>query len=108
MIFTTKEELILQAQKDGACEEGIKFATSCKSLYEIFETIDKYMRLWCLRKGYEQFADHCDFEKLDGDAWSRLLRYQPQFADHCDWLKLDSLDWSTLLSRQPQFASYRK
>ena len=128
MIFTTKEELIEQANKDGACDKGIKFAKSCKDLQEIFETIDKNMSCWCIIMGYDQFsdycdwgklsgldwrwllseqpqyADHCDWSKLSGDDWSWLLRRHPQFADHCDWLKLDLLDWSWLLISQPQFA----
>ena len=57
MIFTTKEELILQAKKDGACKAGIEFAESCKDLNEIFETINTTMIVWCLMRDYEQCAD---------------------------------------------------
>ena len=46
----------------------------------------------------------CDWEKLNGTSWRRLLCEQPQFADKCDWEKLDGWDWGWLLSRQPQFA----
>ena len=66
MKFTTKEELILQAKKDGACDKGIKFAESCKDLQEILETIDEDMLFWCLQKGYEEFADSCDWETFNG------------------------------------------
>ena len=106
MIFTTKEELILQAKKDDACKAGIIFAASCKDLQEIIDTIDDEMILWCIRHGYYQFADHCDWGKLDGFDWSLLLRDQPQFADHCDWLKLSGEDWSLLLSDKPKLADH--
>ena len=128
MKFANKEELILQAKKDYACDKGIEFAESCKDLQEILETIDIYMLIWCLKQGYEQFADHCDWSKLNGYNWRRLLiskpqysdrcdwsafdgynlswllRYQPQFSDRCDWSKLDGGAWSRLLISQPQFA----
>ena len=104
MKFTTKDELILQAIKDGACDKGIKFANSCKDLHEIIETIDDEMRLWCLIHGYKQFADRCDLSKLSSYSWRQLLSYQPQFADYYDWSKLDGWDWSVLLRRHPQFA----
>ena len=106
MKFTNKDELIEQARKDGACKTGIEFAKSCKDLQEIFETIDKNMLLWCIRKGYEQFTDNCDWSKLNGYDWSYLLRAQPQFVDCCDWDKLIGRDWSRLLEFRPQF-SYR-
>ena len=108
MKFTNKAELIEQAIKDGACDEGIKFAKSCKDLQEIFETIDANMLFWCLTNGYDQFADRYDFEKLDGFDWSRLLSRQPQFADRCDFEKLDYDDLDFLLKSQPQFAKFRK
>lgn len=42
-----------------------------------------------LRKAFENGCDlqniECDWEKLDGEDWSRLLIEQPQFADKCDW-----------------------
>lgn len=34
---------------------------------------------------YPQFAESCDWEKLDRWDWSALLREYPQFADQCDW-----------------------
>ena len=33
-----------------------------------------------------------------------LLVDQPQFADKCDWNKLNSEHWSLLIGEQPQFA----
>ena len=108
MKFTTKEELIAQAIQDDACKAGIKFAKSCKDLQEIFETIDANMLFWCLMRGYEQFAEYCDWAKLDGDDWSNILSRHPQYYESCDWSKLDWWDWSMLLSRQPQFKKYKK
>ena len=55
-----------------------------------------------------EYADKCDWFKLDGWDWSHLLRVQPQFADKCDWSKLNDLDWSMLLRDQPQFAKSQK
>lgn len=78
-----------------------------------------------------EFADACEWEKLDAPDWARLLvvrpqfadrcgkwdsfrghgkalagllSKQPQFADRCDWKQLDDWDWAVLLSGQPQFA----
>ena len=38
-----------------------------------------------LDKGTDLQNIECDWEKLDGEDWSRLLIEQPQFADKCDW-----------------------
>ena len=96
MKFTTKEELIEQAIKDGACYEGIEFAKSCKDLQEIFETIDGDMLRWCLINGYDQFAEHCDLSILDEFDWVRILKFHPKYADHCDWSKLDKFNLGLL------------
>ena len=105
MKFTTKEELIAQAIQDDACYTGIEFANSCKSLNEIFETIDKDMRLWCLRKGYEQFADHAKLNEFNAVNWRLILIDQPQLAEKCDKFNEFSVyDWRWLLSDQPQLA----
>ena len=105
MRFTTKDELIEQAIFDGACDKGIEFAKSCKDLQEIFDTIDYNMSWWCLRKGYDQFADRFNWKKLDGWSWASLLSIQPKFSDRCDWEKLDAADWCCLLRHQPQLDS---
>ena len=57
-----------------------------------------------LKKGNDFQNIECDWEKLDGKDWSRLLSKQPQFADKCDWKKLKGDDWQKLLEAQPQFA----
>ena len=44
----------------------------------------------------EQSADaskEIDFESLGGEEWAHLLAEQPQYADKCDWSKLDARDW---------------
>ena len=56
-----------------------------------------------------QFADHCDWSKLDeygGAYWRDLLEAQPQFADKCDWSKLDSRNLEELLAARPQLAKF--
>ena len=132
MKFTTKDEFIEQAIKDGAYYKDIRFAKPCKDLQEIFDTIDKFMLRWCLTKGYEQFAEHCDLSVLDsfdlasilenhpqyvdyldlskfnGFRWSFILRFHPQFADRCDWSKLNDYNWNFLLTHQPQLEVYRQ
>ena len=61
-----------------------------------------------LRKAFENGGDlqniECDWEKLDGENWSCLLKHQPLFAGKCDWEKLDGWNWSCLLEDNPQFA----
>jgi len=102
MTFNNLSELIARARKDNACEKGIEFALSCKSLEECIHTIPDHYRLWCLCQGYEQFI--VDGSKLSGLNWRCLLIYQPQFSVHCDWSLLNGADWRYLLSSQPQFA----
>jgi len=57
--FTTKEELIAEWEVNGACEEGKEFNESCEDLQEILETCPLPFRLWRLKRGYIQFAEHC-------------------------------------------------
>jgi hypothetical protein len=69
-----------------------------------------------LLKEQPQFADKCDWSKLDGNNWAYLLRYQPQFADKCDkWHEIEAdgddgdgryypfcAGWDGILEKQPQ------
>lgn len=105
MKFETTDELIEQAEKDGACETGIAWCRD-KELQEVLETIPQGYRLWCLERGYGQFAEYCDWSALDGFDWAHLLLFQPQFAERCDWSKLGGYDWSYFLRAQPQFAGH--
>jgi hypothetical protein len=104
--FETIEQLHQEWRINGACTEGVDFNKSCKTLEEVFETCPLEFRLWRLRKGYLQFAEHCVWTKLDGDDWSLLLYYKPQFAENCNWTKLDGRDWAYLLFKQLQFAEH--
>jgi hypothetical protein len=132
MIFSTKEELIAQAEKDGACPDGLLWAIQQDSLEDILKNIALGCRLWCINQGYDQFSELCDivkFEgfhwryllskppqftelydlrKLDGEAWCYLLAEQPQLAEYCDWTKLSDHDWYYLLELQPELEKYRK
>ena len=88
-VFSSKEELIFQAERDRACEEGLKWAKKQNSLETILKEIPLEYRVWCLEKRYSQFEKDCDWEQLDGWDWSNLLSKQPQFSDRCDWEKLN-------------------
>ncbi len=46
-------------------------------------------------------------ESYDGKDWADLLREHPEFADKCDWSKLNDENWASLLQTQPQLAKYR-
>ena len=101
----TKEEFITLLKEIEACQPAIDW---CQDQHS-FEDIQKCSkgRWWSwLLQAQPQFAEHCDWGKLNGDDWSFLLRKQPQFADNCDWGKLDGDDWSYLLREQPQFAEH--
>jgi hypothetical protein len=78
--FETIEQLHQEWEVNKACPEGVDFNKSCKTLEEVFEKCPLEFRLWRLRKGYLQFAEHCDWSKLKGCDWSYLLSKQPQFA----------------------------
>ena len=53
-----------------------------------------------------EFAERCNWEKLNGSDWVRLLMSQGMFANKCNWSKLDGCDWFNLLSDNPEFAKY--
>ena len=46
-------------------------------------------------------------ESYDGKAWADLLSEHPEFADKCDWSKLDDENWDSLLQAQPQLSKYK-
>ena len=60
--------------------------------------------LTCLLKDPERYAPVCNWDKLGGSHWARLLVFQPQLAVHCDWTKLRGRSWVTLIIMEPQFA----
>jgi hypothetical protein len=80
-----------------------EFSVRCKS-WDLFNGTD-WAGLLC---DQPQFADKCDWSKLDAHNWCSLLCSQPQFADKCDWSKLDAHNWCSLLCSQPQFAKHCK
>ena len=43
-------------------------------------------------------------ERMTGWDWATLLRHSPQFANQCNWGKLEGGDWPLLLSARPEFA----
>ena len=55
-----------------------------------------------------QFANQCNWDKLDGHAWPLLLSARPEFADKCHcwdkFSKYSNWNWARLLESQPQFA----
>jgi len=104
--FDTLEELHAEWEVNGACREGEEFNHSCKTLQEVFEKCPLNFRLWRLRHGYAQFAEHCPWDKLTGAQWMRLLIEKPQYAKYCDWNKLDNYDWDMLLSHHPELIKY--
>ena len=107
-VFSSKIELLSQAKKDNACEEGLEWAKGKDSLETIIKEISLWYRIWCLEKGYSQFIDDCPWERLNGFNWSYILSSQPQFSDRCHWEKLNEYDWIYLLSFQPQLKKFRK
>ena len=106
-VFSSKEELLSQAEKDEACQKGLDWAKEKDSLESILKEIPLDYRIWCLEKGYSQFLNDCPWEQLKGFIWTYLLSKQPQFSKYCSyWDKLDGEDWSNLLSKQPQLSSF--
>ena len=47
------------------------------------------------------------WDELDGHQWEELLRWLPEFADKCDWSKLDDKDWKYLLCHRSEFKNRR-
>jgi len=87
IIFDNKEELILQAKKDGACSDGIGWAER-RDLKTILIECPIGFRMWALKHGYVQFAKYFDFSELDGCDIVCILIDQPQFAKKCDLASL--------------------
>ena len=106
MKFKTKRELIQQLKRDKDCDYIISWAEEQPSLKAILKNCRDYWRYCCMKSGYEQFAENCDWDRLDNLVWIVLLSRQPQYADRCDWSKLNAKDWAWLLVRQPQFVKY--
>lgn len=106
MTFKTKEELLEQARRDGACYPARQWANKQPDLETIFRECRTKWRLWALERRYEQFTEHCKWDELTGSDWAIVLRWYPQFADRCDWSKLneDSLRW--LLEHHPELINY--
>ena len=47
---------------------------------------------------------HPPLDELDIRAWPSLLRSYPKYADQCPWDKLEGFDWRKLLCYRPEFA----
>ena len=44
-----------------------------------------------------------DFENLNGEQWVQLLCEHPEYADQCDWEKLNMDDWFENLKSNIRF-----
>ncbi len=53
----------------------------------------------------DAFADKCDWSKLDGGDWSKLLKTHPQFKTNIPFEKLSDWDWGRLLPDFPEYAA---
>lgn len=104
--FKTLEELHAEWEVNGACQQGIEFNHSCKTLQEVFEKCPLKFRIWRLRRGYTQFAEHCPWDKLTGEQWERLLVEKPQYVRYCDWNRLDNFFRNFLLDNHPGLIKY--
>ena len=51
-----------------------------------------------------EFADRCDWGRLNGNHWAMLLAARPEFAAQCDWGGLNGNHWAMLLAARPEFA----
>ena len=65
---------------------------------------DRHLLVVSLLEEDPEFADKCDWSKLDGSDWVSLLEEKPEFADKCDWTKLFKDDWERLFEKRPEFA----
>jgi ornithine carbamoyltransferase len=72
--FNTKEELLLAAKK-AKIHEAIYEWMEQRTLSEIFKEISLRNRLWCLRRGWEQFAVNCN--------WNSISESEQSFFTHC-------------------------
>ncbi len=71
--------------------------------YFDWSTVEKRASLYWefLLKRQPQFAEHCDFSLLRGDALRRILCRQPQLVKFCDWskIKMSTADRQKLLEK---------
>ena len=74
--------------------------------WHLFNKPDWFMLLHEQPQFADQFADQCDWSRLNGFDWSIILDWHPQFADRCNWNKLNGKVWSKLLQELPQFANH--
>jgi hypothetical protein len=104
-MLPTKEELIQIIIEIYGCPKSIEFVKKCKDIDEVIEKAQT--SYWVeLLKHRPEFADYCNWSKLDGYNFTILLSSQPQLEKYCDWSKLNGDDFSYLLSYQPQLAKY--
>lgn len=106
--FATLEELREQAIDDGFSEYGLEWLNRQFVFEKVIKNIPHNWLLWCLSKGYFQFTEFCQWDKLDGDDWVSLLNARPQFSEHCNWDKLNGNNWTSLLYFYPEFANFCK
>lgn len=57
---------------------------------------------------YPEITEYFPWNKLSGANWRDFLEAQPQWADKCDWDKLNDDGLEYLLLMQPQLEKYRK
>lgn len=45
-----------------------------------------------------------DPDGLTGREWAQLIAFDASYSEKCDWTKLDGYDWTRLLVKHPEYA----
>ena len=72
---------------------------------EIFSTSSVRSERHSATNENDAFADKCDWSKLDGGDWSKLLKTHPQFKANIPFEELSDWDWGRLLPDFPEYAA---
>lgn len=59
---------------------------------------DEILYLYYQLTIHPELENQCNWNRLSGMAWRRLISVQPYFSDRCIWNKLEGMDWRDLLS----------
>ena len=84
-VFSSIDELLNKAKKDGACRGGLMWVKNQSSLNVVFKDLPFHYRRWCLKRGYSQFEKDCDWKRFNGYGWVLLIFEHPHLSSYRDW-----------------------
>jgi hypothetical protein len=95
------EDLVRRIKECDPCYYGLTWVYKQKSKEDILNNCPQKWKLWAIQKGVLDFVDCLNYEDINGEDISYILKEQPKLINKFDLDKLKGEDIYWILRTQP-------